>query len=325
MRSAPRRLARRRALRDRRVAQGRTGTRSTRRARSGSATVTMTEMRGTAQRARHPRRTRLLARPGVRGSAGAAPRALRDARPGRRRTPVALLRYPVTLTDTPASIRSGPPRSGAHTREVLREVGYSDEAIDALLASGARRPTRADVPGVVALSCSSSWVRTQAMLPRSGMASSHPARRSSISSRVGDGAEDLDGHRRRRHVLHEHVADAVGRPMAPPARTSRRPRRCRRPTSPRSGRRRRRSTRRPNRIPRTRAAADRRRRTPRCPPNASLASIVATPHEPAYGRSLGHRDATSPRSEGSLLNGGCRRRPAGTSRSPRRRREASGR
>ncbi|GMU77325.1 MAG: CoA transferase [Acidimicrobiia bacterium] len=50
---------------------------------------------------------------------------------------VALLRYPVTLTDTPASIRSGPPRTGADTRAVLTELGYGDAAIDALLAAGA--------------------------------------------------------------------------------------------------------------------------------------------------------------------------------------------
>lgn len=50
---------------------------------------------------------------------------------------VALLRYPVTLTDTPASIRSGPPRAGADTRAVLTELGYGDAAIDALLAAGA--------------------------------------------------------------------------------------------------------------------------------------------------------------------------------------------
>ncbi|MFA5883419.1 MAG: CaiB/BaiF CoA-transferase family protein [Acidimicrobiia bacterium] len=50
---------------------------------------------------------------------------------------VALLRYPVTLTETPASIRSGPPRSGGDTRAVLAELGYAAAAIDALVESGA--------------------------------------------------------------------------------------------------------------------------------------------------------------------------------------------
>ena len=50
---------------------------------------------------------------------------------------VALLRYPVTLTGTQASIRSGPPRSGGDTRAVLAELGYDPEAVAALLASGA--------------------------------------------------------------------------------------------------------------------------------------------------------------------------------------------
>ncbi|MBM3657943.1 MAG: CoA transferase [Actinobacteria bacterium] len=50
---------------------------------------------------------------------------------------VALLRYPVTLTDTPAAIRSGPPRSGGDTRAVLAELGYDDATVDALVASGA--------------------------------------------------------------------------------------------------------------------------------------------------------------------------------------------
>jgi crotonobetainyl-CoA:carnitine CoA-transferase CaiB-like acyl-CoA transferase len=51
--------------------------------------------------------------------------------------PVALLRHPVTMSDTPTSIRTGPPRAGADTREVLAELGYDDAAIDALLTSGA--------------------------------------------------------------------------------------------------------------------------------------------------------------------------------------------
>jgi crotonobetainyl-CoA:carnitine CoA-transferase CaiB-like acyl-CoA transferase len=48
-----------------------------------------------------------------------------------------VLRHPVTLTATPASIRRGPPVAGANTREVLAELGYDDDSVDAMLASGA--------------------------------------------------------------------------------------------------------------------------------------------------------------------------------------------
>ena len=75
--------------------------------------------------------------------------ALYETRPGTDGSPVALLRHPVTLTETPTAVGTGPPRSGAHTREVLREVGYSDDEIDALLASGAASD-RADAPGWLA-------------------------------------------------------------------------------------------------------------------------------------------------------------------------------
>jgi crotonobetainyl-CoA:carnitine CoA-transferase CaiB-like acyl-CoA transferase len=47
-----------------------------------------------------------------------------------------VLRFPVTLTATPASVRCGPPREGAHTREVMLELGYEDRAIDAMVDEG---------------------------------------------------------------------------------------------------------------------------------------------------------------------------------------------
>jgi crotonobetainyl-CoA:carnitine CoA-transferase CaiB-like acyl-CoA transferase len=50
---------------------------------------------------------------------------------------VEVLRPPLTFSDTPASIRSGVPAEGEHTRAVLRELGYSNREIDALHASGA--------------------------------------------------------------------------------------------------------------------------------------------------------------------------------------------
>ena len=48
-----------------------------------------------------------------------------------------VLRYPVTLDRTPATVRSGPPAPGTHTLEVLRELGYDDDTVDRLVRDGA--------------------------------------------------------------------------------------------------------------------------------------------------------------------------------------------
>jgi crotonobetainyl-CoA:carnitine CoA-transferase CaiB-like acyl-CoA transferase len=48
-----------------------------------------------------------------------------------------LVRPPVTLSASPAAIRTPAPRFGEHSREVARELGYDEAAIAALLASGA--------------------------------------------------------------------------------------------------------------------------------------------------------------------------------------------
>jgi len=46
-------------------------------------------------------------------------------------------RQPAVFSGTPAEIRSGAPRHGAHTREVLSEHGFTEAEVDALEASGA--------------------------------------------------------------------------------------------------------------------------------------------------------------------------------------------
>ena len=44
---------------------------------------------------------------------------------------------PVQLSKTPVELRSGAPELGQHTEEVLLELGYSWEEIEALRAAGA--------------------------------------------------------------------------------------------------------------------------------------------------------------------------------------------
>jgi crotonobetainyl-CoA:carnitine CoA-transferase CaiB-like acyl-CoA transferase len=46
------------------------------------------------------------------------------------------LNTPISLSDTPREVRRPPPRLGEHTREVLEEAGYEEEAIEALFRSG---------------------------------------------------------------------------------------------------------------------------------------------------------------------------------------------
>jgi len=50
---------------------------------------------------------------------------------------IEVLRPPLTFSETPATVRRGPPSAGAHTREVLAEVGYDEAEIEALLTAGA--------------------------------------------------------------------------------------------------------------------------------------------------------------------------------------------
>ncbi len=51
--------------------------------------------------------------------------------------PLRLLRSALTFSETPARIRSAPPVQGAHTREVMEELGYSTAEIEVLIADGA--------------------------------------------------------------------------------------------------------------------------------------------------------------------------------------------
>ncbi len=47
---------------------------------------------------------------------------------------------PLSLDGERATHRSAPPRVGEHTREILREAGYDDDAIAALAARGVITP-----------------------------------------------------------------------------------------------------------------------------------------------------------------------------------------
>ena len=43
---------------------------------------------------------------------------------------------PVRLSGTPASVHGAPPTLGQHSGEVLRELGYGDDAIEELMERG---------------------------------------------------------------------------------------------------------------------------------------------------------------------------------------------
>ncbi len=48
---------------------------------------------------------------------------------------VPTLGFPVKFSETPATVRTGPPMLGEHTREVLAQLGYGDAQIEALYAA----------------------------------------------------------------------------------------------------------------------------------------------------------------------------------------------
>jgi formyl-CoA transferase len=51
--------------------------------------------------------------------------------------PVALLRHPVTFSETPTLLHSAAPIPGSQSRQILEECGYESQAIDELLEAGA--------------------------------------------------------------------------------------------------------------------------------------------------------------------------------------------
>jgi alpha-methylacyl-CoA racemase len=53
--------------------------------------------------------------------------------------PLAQTGFPFQMSKTPPRVRHAAPGYGENTREVLREAGYDDAAIDALVAAGATR------------------------------------------------------------------------------------------------------------------------------------------------------------------------------------------
>ncbi len=50
--------------------------------------------------------------------------------------PLKVIRAPLKMSDTPPEMRLPPPLVGQHTAEILRELGYDDEAVEALAAEG---------------------------------------------------------------------------------------------------------------------------------------------------------------------------------------------
>jgi crotonobetainyl-CoA:carnitine CoA-transferase CaiB-like acyl-CoA transferase len=61
---------------------------------------------------------------------------------------VQVIGFPYKFSETPLEIRHGPPVLGEHSREILAELGFSADEIEASVASGAVEAARVDsVPG----------------------------------------------------------------------------------------------------------------------------------------------------------------------------------
>jgi formyl-CoA transferase len=50
--------------------------------------------------------------------------------------PIEVVAQPVTLSDTPSTMRVAPPEPGEHTDEIMREFGYGAEEIAAFRQGG---------------------------------------------------------------------------------------------------------------------------------------------------------------------------------------------
>ena len=55
-----------------------------------------------------------------------------------------IVKAPFRLSETPPTIRLNPPVSGQHSRQVLREFGYTEAEIDNLVETGVVRCAPAD-------------------------------------------------------------------------------------------------------------------------------------------------------------------------------------
>jgi len=64
-------------------------------------------------------------------------REMVTAVPHKREGEVETIGLPIKFSDTPGKVRTGAPVYGQHSREVLREAGFSEEALATLLEEGA--------------------------------------------------------------------------------------------------------------------------------------------------------------------------------------------
>ena len=61
------------------------------------------------------------------------PKSKKELKPGE----IAVLRLPLTFSETPAAVGTGPVHPDHHTREILAELGYSEADMATLKEAGA--------------------------------------------------------------------------------------------------------------------------------------------------------------------------------------------